>query len=167
MIRIRPATVEDAETLWKAEVETAQVPGRLVSRPSELVLSSFENRISELQKAGLYVVAFDESGLWGHAVLDPMGLEALSHVFRLTIVVHPGKTGRGVGTALLSHLQNWARSTPAVRKIELLVRATNDDAVRLYRRRGFVEEGRHRERVRLPDGSYVDDVAMAWFPGRA
>jgi putative acetyltransferase len=164
MIRIRPATLEDAETLWKAEMETAQVPGRLVSRPSELLLPSFENRIREVQEAGAYVVACDDAGICGHAVLDPMGLEALKHVYRLTIVVHPGKTGHGIGTALLSHLQHWARSTPAVRKIELLVRATNDGAIRLYRRFGFFEEGRHRDRVRLPDGTYVDDIAMAWFP---
>jgi GNAT superfamily N-acetyltransferase len=30
-----------------------------------------------------------------------MPLEAISHVFRLTIVVHPEFTGQGIGTALL------------------------------------------------------------------
>jgi len=50
-------------------------------------------------------------------------------------------------------------------KVELLVRATNERAIRLYRALGFVEEGRFRDRVRLPDGTLVDDIAMAWRPG--
>ena len=93
-----------------------------------------------------------------------MPLEAVRHVSRLTVVVHPGRTGQGVGTALISHLQNHVGSVPAVQKIELLVRATNTGAIRLYRRLGFIEEGRLARRVRLPDGTLVDDVAMAWFP---
>jgi len=99
-------------------------------------------------------------------LLDPMPLEALSHVFRLTIVVHPGFRHQGVGEALMRDLMVWAKQTPRVGKIELLVRATNERAIRLYLKLGFVEEGRFRNRVRLPDGSFLDDLAMAWFPRR-
>jgi RimJ/RimL family protein N-acetyltransferase len=70
------------------------------------------------------VVAVEEEDIAGH-FLEPMSLEALQHVYRLTIVVHPGRTGR------------------------------------LYQRLGFVEEGRFRDRIRLPDGTFVDDIAMA------
>lgn len=66
------------------------------------------------------------------------------------------------GEALL----DWARANPAVHKIELLVRAENLPAVALYRAFGFVEEGRLRDRVRLSDGRYVDDVSMAMVFGR-
>ena len=93
-----------------------------------------------------------------------MSLASRCHVFSLTIVVHPGHTRRGIGTALLIHLQGWASSRREVRKVELLVRSTNAGARRLYERFGFVEEGRFRERVRLPDGEFIDDIAMAWFP---
>ena len=58
-------------------------------------------------------------------------LEAITHVFRLTIVVHPEFTGHGVGTALMVELMEWAKRSPKVRKIELLVRATNERAVHL------------------------------------
>jgi RimJ/RimL family protein N-acetyltransferase len=166
MIQIRPAAIGDATALWKAEVETAQTPGRLVSRPQELTLASFEFRIRELQTDGCYVVAVDTNGPCGHALLEPMSLEALRHVFRLTVVVHPGRTGCGIGTALLTHLQDWASSNADALKIELMVRATNLGAIRLYERLGFVEEGRFRDRVRLPNGDLIDDVAMAWFPVR-
>jgi ribosomal protein S18 acetylase RimI-like enzyme len=45
-----------------------------------------------------------------------------------------------VGEALMRELIDWAKRTPRVRKIELLVRATNQGAVRLYSKFGFFEE---------------------------
>jgi ribosomal protein S18 acetylase RimI-like enzyme len=160
---VRRATPEDAAALWQAEVETARTPGKLVSRPDELVLQAFVTKLGKLSPAGSYVVAEDRGAIVGHAMVDRMPLAALRHVTRLTVVVHPGHTGRGFGTALVQYLQRWAAAEPDVEKIELLVRSTNIDAVRLYRRLGFVEEGRFKNRVRLPDGQLVDDVAMAWF----
>jgi RimJ/RimL family protein N-acetyltransferase len=166
MIRIRPAIVADAAAIWRAEMETAEIPGRLASRPHELQLAAFEKRIRDLEAIGCYVVATEDERVCGHAFLEPMPLEAVQHVYRLTIVVHPGYNGRGIGTQLLRRLQHWAHDRDGLHKIELHVRATNESAIRLYQRLGFTEEGRHRDRVKLPDGSFVDDIAMAWFPSR-
>lgn len=161
---IRKVTPEDADTLWQAEVQTAATPGQLVSRPEELLLEAFVVKIRELSAVGTYVAAEDNGTLLGHAFLEQSPLVALRHVSRLTVVVHPGHTGRGVGAALVQHLQRLAAAAiPRVEKIELLVRSTNAPAIRLYRRLGFVEEGRFKNRVRLPYGQFVDDVAMAWF----
>lgn len=163
---IRQARVEDAPALCAAEVETAKTPGKLVSRPHELKVESFASKIAELQARGRYVVAEENGRPVGHAVLEPMGLERVAHVHRLTIVVHPGDLRRGVGTALMKDLVDWAAGNPAVGKIELLVRAVNPGAIELYKKFGFVEEGRLKNRIRLEDGSHIDDVAMAWFPTR-
>lgn len=163
-VSIREARTDDAPVLVAAEKETAGRPGLLVSRPYELKLKAFEQKIVELRRIGRYVVAERGGKIVGHAFLDPLPLEAISHVFRLTIVVHPDFTSQGVGTALMMDLMDWAKRNSPVGKIELLVRATNERAIRLYSKLGFVEEGRMRNRVRLPDGNFVDDVAMAWFP---
>jgi RimJ/RimL family protein N-acetyltransferase len=166
-IRIRTATVEDAPLLAAAEVETARTPGLLVSKPEELNANAFAMRIAELGAPGLrgrYIVACNERGeIVGHALLDPMPLARLAHVFRLTIVVHPAHTAKGIGRAMMNDLLEWAQRDSRVEKIELLVRATNERAIRLYRSCGFVEEGRFTRRIKLGDGSYVDDIAMAWF----
>lgn len=163
---IREARVEDAPVVAAAERETARTPGLLVSRPHELELKVFEQKIADITKIGRYIVADNDGRVVGHALLDPMPLDAISHVFRLTIVVHPGFLGQGVGTSLMRDLMDWAQQTPRVGKIELLVRATNERAIHLYSKLGFVEEGRFRNRVRLPDGELVDDIAMAWFLDR-
>ncbi|MGA9334293.1 MAG: GNAT family N-acetyltransferase [Rudaea sp.] len=161
---IRNARETDAAVLCAAERETAQVPGRLVSRPDELDESAFVEKIRELAGDGSYLVAEREGRVVGHALLDHAGqLSALAHVRSLTIVVHPGHTGQGIGTVLLQALLDRARVTPVVRRVELRVRETNAAALRLYAKCGFVEESRFRRRVCLPDGTYIDDIGMTWF----
>jgi RimJ/RimL family protein N-acetyltransferase len=162
-IVIRNALPADATTLCEAERETARTPGLLVSRPAELNPTAFERKIIALSRDGLYLVAERNGQLAGHALLEPLGLEALRHILVLTIVVHPGYQGQGVGSALMTRLLDWARARPALARVELRVRETNQRARRLYERFGFVEEGRLQKRIRLPDGTFIADITMAWF----
>jgi ribosomal protein S18 acetylase RimI-like enzyme len=161
---IRVAHAKDAPAIAAAEAQTARTPGLLVGRPGEIPLSAYRAKIRILGDRGRYLVAEQDGAMLGHAFLDPMEMRANAHVFRLTVVVHRGHRGHGVGRALLDALLAWAQGDPRVSKVELLVRATNEPALRLYRDLGFTEEGRFRRRVRLPDGTDLDDIAMAWFP---
>jgi putative acetyltransferase len=166
MLTIRSAAKADAAALWDAERRTAATPGLLVARPGEIPVALFEEKIEALATGGRYVVAEQDGQPVGHALLEPLGsLAAISHVFTLTIVVHPGRLGQGIGTALLGDLLAWARRDPRVTKVELRVRSTNTRAIALYTKLGFVEEGRFRRRLRLDDGTFVDDLGMAWFKG--
>jgi putative acetyltransferase len=62
--------------------------------------------------------------------------------------------------AICDYADRWAQ----VLRLELTVFADNDRAIALYRRFGFVEEGRHRG-FAMRDGRYVDALAMArWHP---
>jgi RimJ/RimL family protein N-acetyltransferase len=166
MLIIRTALKTDAAILWDAERRTAITPGLLASRPGEIPVERFEEKIETLVTGGRYVVAEIDGTTVGHAFLEPLGsLAATSHVFVLTIVVHPGMLGRGIGSALLGHLLEWAAQDARVMKVELRVRSTNTRAIALYKKLGFVEEGRFRRRLRLEDGTFIDDLTMAWFPG--
>lgn len=165
-LMLREARQKDAAALAAAEAETARTPGLLVSRPDELRAPAFAARIAHLATHGRYLVAERDGRLIGHALLEPSPMAARQHVFQLTIVVHPGHTGQGAGRQLMQALLDWAENDARVGKIELRVRAGNRRAIRLYKRCGFQEEGRFRLQNRLPDGSYLDDLAMAWFPRR-
>jgi putative acetyltransferase len=164
---IRIADIGDAPILCHAERAIARTPGRLISKPEELVELAFEKKIEFLKRAGRYLVAEIDSKVVGHALLEPMApLKALKHVFTLTVVVHEGYAGQRVGSKLMHSLLEWAHASPLVEKVELRVRESNHPALQLYRKFGFSEEGRFERRIRLDDGSYLADISMAWFPKR-
>lgn len=98
----------------------------------------------------------------GHLHLyPPSRLVSNAHVAELDIAVHPDYQGRGVGSLLLGAAAELAKRQ-GKRKLSLRVLATNPDAVRFYKRNGFVEEGRLRQEFYL-NGDYVDDIWMAKF----
>lgn len=167
-MKIRAARADDAEAIAAAESETQCTPGLLVGWPGDFQVTDYREKIAKLAEHGRYIVAESHDGLVGHAMLDPMStrVRGIMHVFRLTIAVHPGHLGQGIGTALLRDLLDWAGHDPRVGKVELNVRAGNLPAQNLYRRFGFVEEARFRQRVRRVDGVFEDDIGMAWFPTR-
>ena len=87
----------------------------------------------------------------------------LQHYGTLHMGVHPQFRDKGVGTALVQSLIDWAKQNPIVEKLCLIVFATNEPAIRLYKKMGFVEEGLRLRHVKIADGKYVDVILMARF----
>ena len=86
---------------------------------------------------------------------------ANAHVLHVNaVVVSPAARGLGAGGLLLDAGIAEARRR-GVRKLGLRVLSTNPTALELYARRGFAEEGRLVEEIRLPDGSFADDLWLA------
>lgn len=164
---IRNARPEDASTLAEAEKEIAKVPGRLVSRPEELKDENFKEKIVSLSQntSGCYLVVENNGIIVGHAIVEPHKLIVTSHVVFLTIAVHEGYQGKGIGKMLLQHLIDWAKSHPKIEKFELQVRSSNLAAIRLYESLGFVEEGRKVKRLKYGPNDYQDDIYMALWVG--
>ena len=164
---IRKAVLLDAPLLAKAEREIAKIPGRLVSKPEELHDESFKEKINLLSnsESGIYVVIEDPTGILGHAYLEPHKLAVTSHVVFLTIAIHEGYQSKGLGSALMNYLIDWAKSNPKIEKIELQVRSSNARAIHLYQKLGFIEEGRKTKRLKYGANEYLDDVYMALWVG--
>jgi ribosomal protein S18 acetylase RimI-like enzyme len=166
-ISIRPARSEDATLLAAAEREIAKVPGRLASLPAELHDQDFKDTIDALSASerGIYAVIERDGVVAGHALLEPLKLAATAHVVSLTIAIHEGFQGVGLGRRLMEHLIEWARKSPKVEKIELRVRCSNTPAISLYEKLGFVEEGRMVMRIKTSEGQYLDDIIMGLWVG--
>jgi len=161
------AQPDDALVLARAERAVAQTPGGLASRPDEIRDDELRRKIVALneQGGGVFLVAEDGGAIVGHGLLQAHKLAVTAHVVELSLVVHEGHQGGGIGKLLMHALIDWARSSPRVEKIELRVRSSNDRAIALYRALGFVEEGRFRHRIKLGPDAYLDDVAMALWLG--
>jgi RimJ/RimL family protein N-acetyltransferase len=67
--------------------------------------------------------------------------------------------GQGVGTALLEAAIEWAREE-GLHKLSLSVFPHNASAIALYRRFGFVEEGRRIKHFRRASGELWDAIDM-------
>jgi ribosomal protein S18 acetylase RimI-like enzyme len=134
-MRIRKAQIQDAEQIVQAEANIAATLGLLVGRPHEIPLTAYQALIVELKSTGLYVVAEQE----GRVV------------------------GQGLGKQLMQHPIDWATQDPRFDKIELNVRATNQQVIALYHSLGFVEEDRLVKRIKISVTQYLDDIAMGLF----
>jgi RimJ/RimL family protein N-acetyltransferase len=75
------------------------------------------------------------------------------------MLVAADRRGRGVGSALVAAAIDWARAHD-LHKLALGVFPHNEPAIALYRKFGFVEEGRLVRHIRRSDGQLWDLIEM-------
>lgn len=103
--------------------------------------------------------------LEGDRIIGSLGFRAgkrerVAHTGEMAISVLQGYWGQGVGSALIVALLTWIRSADTgIRKVNLLVREDNERAISLYRKLGFVKEGR-QSRMFLIDGRFIHGIHM-------
>ncbi len=96
----------------------------------------------------------------GGRIVGMIRVEANRHGFgEVGMLVDRSWRGRGVGSALLGAAIEWSR-TRGLHKLCLDVFATNDAAIGLYRKCGFVEEGRRAKQYRRSNGELWDAILM-------
>jgi RimJ/RimL family protein N-acetyltransferase len=89
----------------------------------------------------------------------PVERPVCAHIGTLGIGIVAACRGQGMGTALMQAATGKARRNGLTR-IELTCRASNLKAQALYRKLGYLEEGRKKNGARV-DGVYEDVVMMA------
>jgi L-phenylalanine/L-methionine N-acetyltransferase len=105
------------------------------------------------------LVAVLDGSIVGNAGLRRF-VDRRQHVASLGMGVHDDFTHRGIGTALLGELIDIADNWLNIRRLELTVFVDNAAAQALYRRFGFVEEGRLRDYA-FRAGRFADVFTMA------
>lgn len=103
---------------------------------------------------------------WNGEVVGSAGLHPASsalrrrHALMLGISVAPEAQGRGIGTALMAAMCDYADNWVGALRMELTVYTDNARAIALYRKFGFDIEGTLRAYV-MRNGRYDDAYAMA------
>ena len=164
-IELRPARPSDARSFlafWQAIVgEGGFVRSEETNTPARVYRSRFRRSWSDREAQ---VVALDGDRIVGHVYVQRELHPVTQHVATLGIAVAADHRRRGIGSALMAEAFRWGRSV-GVEKIMLAVYPTNDVAIALYRKFGFVEEGRLVGHSRKSTG-YEDEVLMsAWIGG--
>ena len=123
--------------------------------------SYWQQRLSGDDPDQLNLLALSGAEIIGHGFLGrPHPHARRRHVGAIGMAVHPDWQRRGVGSRLLAALIDRADRWMQMTRLELEVYCDNLAAIALYRKFGFVEEGRLRAYA-FRDGAYADVWAMA------
>jgi diaminopimelate decarboxylase len=166
-IVVRPARPGDARSylaFWTAVVaEGRYVRTERVTGTARTYRQRFRHPWSDGEAQ---IVAVDDRGtVVGHLYIERERHPVTRHVASLGIAVGAEVRGRGIGTALMTEALRWSRSV-GVEKIVLSVYPHNMGAIALYRRFGFVEEGRLARHSRKSYGDEDEILMAAWIGGR-
>ncbi|MFJ7662615.1 GNAT family N-acetyltransferase [Lysinibacillus sp. NPDC097162] len=96
----------------------------------------------------------------GWLVFQSPNRKRLAHTGSFGMMVRKDYRGQGIGKRLIGELLTWAVANPVIEKVCLGVFSTNIGAIALYRKMGFIEEGRKIKEIKVRDNEYVDDVLM-------
>jgi diaminopimelate decarboxylase len=163
-VRIRPGRPRDARSyldFWRAIVaEGRAVRTESVTSPVHVYRARFRRSWTDREAQ---IVAVEAGRVIGHVFVQRELHPVTRHVATLGIAVAADRRSRGIGSALMAEAIRWGRSV-GVEKLMLSVYPSNTAAVALYRRFGFVDEGRLVRHSRKSYG-YDDEVLMATWIG--
>ncbi|MBC6974467.1 GNAT family N-acetyltransferase [Bacillus sp. Xin] len=166
---IRLAKQSDAESIINIRKEiilSAATTKFFISSPSEMP-SNINNEREKIQKSveegNLYIVIEMGNKVVGFLIFSRYKKERLQHAGTMGMGIKETYCNQGIGTKLIQFLIHWAKRQEGLEKICLGVVSVNDRAIKVYERTGFREEGRQRKQVKYEDGSYGDDILMAYY----
>ena len=160
---IRNGKADDEAQLKELYSRVAAIPGGLARTLDEVTEPFIHALLNKALSKGKIFVAEHNNTLIGMIVTYHVGPKALAHVLKdTTVLVDPQFQGQGIGSRLIKTLlDDIEQHHPEILRVELFTRETNP-ALQLYKRMGFVEEGRFEHRIQNPDGTYVADIPLAW-----
>ena len=83
-----------------------------------------------------------------------------SHAGEFGVSIHPDYQALGIGRRLIEELIEWAKENNTIEKVFLNVFHTNQNAIKLYKDLGFIQEGWHVKAIKQLNGEYVDVIQM-------
>jgi putative acetyltransferase len=153
---VRPARPADARELAELLAAVAEERLHLATEPPVDVDEWTERFEQNLE--GFFVATVEDRVIGQIAVWPRYGVGTLA------MAVARESRGRGVGSALLAAAIAWARMQ-RLHKLELDVFPHNEAAIGLYRKFGFVEEGRRVQHYRRASGELWDAMLMGLLLG--
>jgi len=157
---IRPATPDDAAAIaaiYAHYVEHTVATFDLTAPDA----AWWTAKLADLTAAGWpFLVAEDADELAGFAYVAPWRVKpAYQQTVEDTIYLAPGRTGRGIGRALMSALLDRARAAGARQVIAVVADGGDPSSVRLHGAFGFVAVGRLRA-VGFKHGRRLDTLLL-------
>lgn len=159
VLLVREAAVEDARAVLEFVNGISGESDFLTFGPGEFELTESEEEgfIRDCRASGnqLFILGSIDDSIVGILIFSAGRRPRVRHVGEFSMSVRKRNWDIGIGSIMLDTLLAWARNTHLVKKVNLRVRTDHQHAIRLYERKGFVNEGTIRKEIFL-DGNYFD-----------
>ncbi|MCA1054115.1 GNAT family N-acetyltransferase [Rossellomorea aquimaris] len=165
---IRTVKPGDAEALLAISTSIISEGAYFIRVPEESEEMSPDQQREHIQKVlkndrETMIVAEIDGEVVGSVDFRSHHLKRLAHTGSISMSVSENYRNMGIGKNLLKALLDWAEQHPHIEKVSLGVFSTNQRAISLYKRLGFIEEGRKIKEFKLDDNHYADDILMYKF----
>jgi putative acetyltransferase len=158
----RPEHSTDTEMLWEMfSTLSKESESNLLPPFTRERVEGWTSNINYDEVLAIVAVTEDGKRIIGSTSLKFNPQDALKHKAELGITVHDDYQNMGIGTALLNHVINVAQMKK-LRKVWLHVSTANDRAIRMYKKAGFVIEGKLCKES-FVNGEYRDEYSMTLF----
>jgi RimJ/RimL family protein N-acetyltransferase len=165
LVTLRTIRPDDLPTLYEIDAALDNWEERSPKPPGPLTRDEFDRRFTREDRVDFAVTVEDRLVGWCTLTSE----DALARHASVGISLALDATGNGYGTDALRVLVDYAFTRRNLRRLHLVVVASNERAIASYHKVGFVEEGRLREHAWVR-GVYVDEVRMGLlrseWPGR-
>jgi L-amino acid N-acyltransferase YncA len=149
---VRPASADDARAMAELFAAVAEERDAIATEPPVDV----EERTALFARTAAGTVVAVADG----RVVGMLHVDVSRHGFgEFGMLVDRDWRGRGAGSALVQATVEWARDH-GLHKLCLEVFAHNSAAIALYRKYGFMEEGRRIKQYRRDSGELWDSIVM-------
>jgi len=159
-VTLRAATEADGEVLYRLAADLETWEERTPDVPAPLTRAAYDARSAarEADASGnaRFVIDVDGAAVGSVSLFD---VDPLAQNAEVGIALVPEARGKGVGTAAIAQLVEFAFVRCNLRRVHLQAIESNRAAIRAYEKAGFVIEGRQREHAWVR-GRYEDIVRM-------
>lgn len=111
-------------------------------------------------KIDLLLVAVHNGKIIGNIDLTIHHRSMLSHTGFIGMGIHENWQNQGIGTILMDKVIEWSDSRYEIEILWLQVFGTNEKGIKIYKKKGFVEDGRQKGFIKNTNGEYIDNVIM-------
>ncbi|HEY7047726.1 MAG TPA: GNAT family protein [Jatrophihabitantaceae bacterium] len=155
LVTLRTVRPDDLPILYEIEANLDNWEERSPAPPGPLTREQFDERMARSGRVDFAITVDDRLVGWCNLMHE----DALARHASVGISLVLDAVGKGFGTDALRVLIDYAFVRRNLRRLHLVVVASNERAIASYRKVGFVEEGRLREQAWVR-GRYEDEVRM-------
>nr|WP_319489935.1 GNAT family protein [uncultured Caproiciproducens sp.] len=160
---IRKAAEEDAEQMVQFRTHISRESDFLSFGEDEIEITAEKERsiiqCENTKDNSIIIIALINEEIAGFISFKGGDRIRKRHAGKMGVSVRKQFWGLGIGNILLKSLIEWAIGTRIIKKIDLLTRADNEKAIKLYEKYGFRKEGILTRDLCIK-GKFYDSLSM-------